>query len=163
MTAGAIVAMLLAGLGLGLRLYMERAGENRLRAGEVVELAALPERLPSNAALACPPGYCRTAAALPSPVFDVDAARLRAAYLRLLAGEKRITPLFENPRRIALIQRSLLFGFPDIVTAEFIALGPARSSLALYSRARYGRWDFGVNRRRVARWLARLPRLLNLQ
>ena len=49
--------------------------------------------------------------------------------------------------------------FPDLVTVEFVALAPDRSSLALYSRARYGRSDFGVNRRRVLRWLSRLQQI----
>ena len=35
---------------------------------------------------------------------------------------------------------------------------PGGSALAIYSRARYGIRDFGVNQKRVERWLAALPK-----
>jgi len=59
---------------------------------------------------------------------------------------------FEH-RRAVYIQRSAIFGFPDIVTVELVALGPERSSVAVYSRSRYGGYDFAKNRKRVERWL----------
>jgi len=54
------------------------------------------------------------------------------------------------------IQRSPIFGFPgfpDIDTVEFVALGRERSSVAVYSRSRYGGYDFAKNRKRVERSL----------
>jgi uncharacterized protein (DUF1499 family) len=42
--------------------------------------------------------------------------------------------------------------FPDLVRAEIVTLGTARSGIVLDSCARFGCWDFGVNRRRVLRW-----------
>jgi uncharacterized protein (DUF1499 family) len=146
-----------AAAGFGLRLYMERPVEDRLLPAEGTPIAALRGKLPANAALTCPPGYCAVAGAMASPVFPVASDRLYRDFARLVAQAPRtVTVLAEEPRRMVVIQRSAVFGFPDIVTAEFVALGRRRSSLALFSRARYGRWDFAVNRRRVARWLARL-------
>jgi len=80
---------------------------------------------------------------------------------QVIAAEPRLVQVAAEPgqRRSVLIQRSALFRFPDLVTVEFVALAPDRSSLALYSRARYGRSDFGVNRRRVLRWLSRLQQI----
>jgi uncharacterized protein (DUF1499 family) len=46
------------------------------------------------------------------------------------------------------------------VTVEFIPLGPDQSSLAIYSRSRYGHYDFGHNRNRAETWLADLEKLL---
>ena len=151
-----VLALIVAGIGL--RLYMERAAESRLRPGEDRSLAALRGTLPGNAFLACPPGYSRVDGAAASPVFATDADRLYWAFVRLATGEPRVAIVADDPRRrrVALIQRSALFGFPDIVIAEIVAEGADRSSLALYSRARYGRYDFGVNRRRVEDWLGRL-------
>jgi uncharacterized protein (DUF1499 family) len=155
--AALLLLLAVAAAGFGLRLYMERPGEARLLPGEGTAIAALRGPLPGNAALACPPGYCAVAGATASPVFAVDGDRLYRDFARLVGRAPRtVTVLAEAPRRMVVIQRSAVFGFPDVVTAEFVALGPARSSLALFSRARYGRWDFGVNRRRVARWVARL-------
>lgn len=62
---------------------------------------------------------------------------------------------FEH-RRAVYIQHSPIFRFPDIVTVEFVALGPERSSVAVYSRSRYGGYDFAENRKRVKRWLFQL-------
>jgi hypothetical protein len=39
---------------------------------------------------------------------------------------------FEH-RRAVYIPRSPIFGFPDIVTVEFVTLGPERSSVAVYT------------------------------
>ena len=47
---------------------------------------------------------------------------------------------FEH-RRAVYIPRSPIFGFPDIVTVEFVTLRPERSSVAVYS-SRYGGYDF---------------------
>ena len=79
----------------------------------------------------------------------------------MLANEINIVPVaYEAERhRLVVIQHTPLLQFPDIVTIEFIALAADRSTLALYSRARYGRSDFGTNRRRVLRWLNRLKPL----
>jgi uncharacterized protein (DUF1499 family) len=162
------VALALLGLamaGLGLRLYMERAAENGLRPGEDIAFTALADPLPSNAFVACPPGYCRVTGVMTSPIFTVDAEQLYRAWMQMLAEEPRIAQLAADParRRIVVLQRSALFRFPDIVTTEFVPLDDGRSSLAVHSRARYGSADFGVNRRRVTTWLQQLEELAPTQ
>jgi Protein of unknown function (DUF1499) len=153
-----LIVMALIVAALGLRWFLQRADEDRLRPDEDVAIAALRGPLPGNAFLACPPGYCRIAGATASPVVAVDADRLYWALMRVVTAAPRVTVVSDDPRRrrIVLIQRSPFFGFPDIVVAEIVALGAGRSSVALYSRARHGRYDFGVNRRRVEGWLGRL-------
>jgi uncharacterized protein (DUF1499 family) len=80
--------------------------------------------------------------------------RLRDYWREAIDAQPRIERVaYDAPhRRITYIQRSALLRFPDIVTVEFVPLGERRSSLAVYSRSRYGREDFGVNRSRVTRW-----------
>ena len=152
-----VVLALLVG-AIGLRLFLQRAGEDRLQPDEDVAIAALHGKLPPNAFLACPPDYCQAAGAAASPVLATDADRLYWALMRVVTAAPRVTVVRDDPqrRRIALIQRSAFFRFPDIILAEVVALGADRSSVALYSRARYGRYDFAVNRQRVEDWLARL-------
>jgi uncharacterized protein (DUF1499 family) len=153
----AVVALLVAGLGLAVRLYMSRDAEIALAPGERVVIRELRDPLPGNSALACPPDYCAAAAA-PSLVFALPVERLTDAWRRMLAAEPQVFPVASDPQaqRFTVIQRTPLLHFPDIVTVEFVALGPDRSSLAVCSRARYGRGDFGANRKRVMRWLSRL-------
>ena len=153
--AAAVVPLLTAA---GMRLYMGRPAEDRLRPGERVVIAELPPPLPGNAFLVCPAGYCAVAAAAGAPEFAISAARLQQCWRQLLAGERHVAEMAAEPQaqRIVYIAHTPLLRFPDIVTVEFVALAAERSCLAVYSRARYGRADFGINRRRVEAWLRRL-------
>ncbi len=60
------------------------------------------------------------------------------------------------------MQRSRVFGFPDYLTVKAVAVdsnaGEGGAGLIIWSRARYGRSDFGVNQARVEAWLAALDR-----
>lgn len=152
--------LVLAGFCLALRLYMGRTAENMLQAGERVMLGELRDPIPGNAFLACPPGYCAATAA-ESPVFAISVDRLVDRWGEMIAGESYVIQVEEQPaaHRLVLIQHTPLLRFPDIITVEFVALASDRSSLAIYSRARYGRGDFGTNRKRVLRWLDRLARI----
>jgi hypothetical protein len=160
-TALLVIGLTVLLLGLALRIYMGSGAEDRLKPGEAVGLSELRSPLPKNAFLACPPGYCAAAEAITSPVFDMAWDRLREYWLEMISGEKRILRALADPgsRRYVYIQHSPLFRFPDIITVEFVPLGPDRSSLALYSRSRYGEYDFGKNRNRVEWWLLLLEKI----
>jgi len=157
----AALLLIASALVLALRLYFDRTAEDRLRPGEDITIVALREPLAPNAFLACPKGHCAVAEAAPSPVFALSADRLAAYWSEMMAGEPRLVQIAAEPeqRRSVWLQRSAVFRFPDLVTVEFVALAPDRSSLALYSRARYGGYDFGVNRQRVLHWLSRLQQI----
>lgn len=92
-----------------------------------------------------------------SPVFPVAPRALMQAIKQLATAEPR-TELVHGDAgsgQAEFVARSRIFRFPDRVTvAVFPAAGAAeRSTLAIWSRAVYGRRDFGVNRARVERWL----------
>jgi uncharacterized protein (DUF1499 family) len=80
----------------------------------------------------------------------------------VIAEQPRVTATRRDgvARQFEYVQRSRVLRFPDVITVQLIPLGPDRSTLAVYSRSRYGRSDFGVNRRRVEDWLTRLERTL---
>jgi hypothetical protein len=160
-TALLVIGLSVLLLGLALRIYMGSGAEDRLKPGEAVGISELRSPLPKNAFLACPPGYCAAAEAITSPVFDMAWDRLREYWMEMISGEKRIVRALADPgsRRYVYIQHSPVFRFPDIITVEFVPLGPDRSSLALYSRSRYGEYDFAKNRNRVERWLLLLEKV----
>jgi uncharacterized protein (DUF1499 family) len=157
LTKLAIVLLVVAGLGLATRLYMGRAAEDTLQPAERVAIRELRDPLPGNSFLACPPDYCAATAA-PSPVFALPADRLEQDWRQMLAGEPGVVIVADEParHRLVVIQHTRLLRFPDIVTAEFVALDGDRSGVAVYSKSRYGSGDFGTNRRRVLAWLDRL-------
>ena len=155
-----IVVLVLLASGLAIRLYMDRPAENTLRPGEDVAIRELRDPIPGNAFLACPPGYCAADAA-PSPIFAMPMERLAALWREMLAAQSNTVGVADEParNRIVVIQHTPLLRFPDIVSVEFVALDSDRSSLAIYSHARYGRGDFGTNRKRVLAWLSQLQRV----
>ena len=156
------VALLgVAAFGLAVRIYMGREAENRLAPSEAVSLAELHSPLPKAGFLFCPSGYCPAGEAVASPVFPMPWERLREYWTEVISGQKRVETIAADPdnRRFVYIQHSPTFRFPDIITVEFVPLGPNRSSIAVYSRSRYGHYDFGKNRKRVGKWLALLERV----
>jgi len=161
MTALVATVLVLMVLGLALRIYMGREAEDRLAAGEAVSIAELRSPLPKPSFVACPPDYCSVAKAIISPVFELPWDRLRDYWIEVISGEKRLVSVAANsePSRLDYIQHSPILRFPDIVTVEFVPLGPNRSSIAIYSRSRYGEYDFSKNRKRVERWLVLLQRV----
>jgi uncharacterized protein (DUF1499 family) len=56
---------------------------------------------------------------------------------------------------VTYIQRSALMGFPDMISVTIAADGTG-SVLRIYSRARDGYSDMGVNAARVQDWIARI-------
>jgi uncharacterized protein (DUF1499 family) len=88
-------------------------------------------------------------------MFHLGAAELWRAWIDFAARQPRTTlqAQDERTRRSLHVQRSRVLGFSDLVRAEIVALGTERSGIVLDSRARFGCWDLGVNRRRVLRWV----------
>lgn len=122
----------------------------------------LKEMRPSskpNQYLVAPDGYCRHASTnRKSPEFDCPPGELMRRFMSVATAAPRVAVLEEDQagHRVDLIQRSALLRFPDTITAEFIPLDDGRSTLAVYSRSRYGYSDFGVNKKRIEDWLATL-------
>ncbi len=117
----------------------------------------------ANEYLVAPEGFTprakphRVAPVYARPATEI-AGRLKGVILGARDIEWRADPA--GGMKFEVIQRSRVFRFPDIVTVEVLPLDDARSTLAIYSRSRYGRRDFGVNRDRVEAWLARLEAML---
>ena len=113
-----------------------------------------------NQFLMLPPGLeCPAEAHAASPVFGDEPAALFDRLKAAIGGEPRIEWLAEDREggRMELVQRSKTFRFPDRIS---IAVLPSASgdgsALAVYSRAKVGIRDFGVNKARIERWVAAL-------
>ncbi len=124
-----------------------------------VAFEVLARRSRPNDALACPEGFCRNARPdIVSPVFPVPAERLR----ELVAGVAREDPetqivysaRFEDQDRY--VARTRIMRFPDTINVLIIPISADASTLALYSRSQIGYSDWGVNRKRLERWLERI-------
>ena len=111
-----------------------------------------------NQYLVSPNNYCGARAHLASPTYDLSVEELRERWMTMIASQPRIKTgkADEEAMQYELIQRTKIMRFPDIITVRFIPLEQRRSTLAVYSRSRYGRRDFGVNEDRVRTWLGAL-------
>jgi uncharacterized protein (DUF1499 family) len=148
---------------LAARFYFGRDAEDQLHAGEQADFAHLDLPSRENVYLMCPadPLICNLKADEASPTFPVDPARLRDRWMEMAGAEPRVRLVDTEKDRLhlAYIQHSFFFRFPDIITVEFLPTGNGRSTLALLSRSRYGKGDFGVNAARVGAWIAKLKAL----
>lgn len=120
-----------------------------------IEFATLRRSPTANDYLVGPSDRCGAVVDEEGARFSVPAAAVYAAAREVLAREPRTTVVREDAAvlRLVLVQRSRLFRFPDAVTLQVFALPEGGSTLAMYSRSKYGRSDLGVNGRRVRRWL----------
>jgi uncharacterized protein (DUF1499 family) len=126
-----------------------------------MDFATLHRPLAPNTALFADSGDTPSRADRPAPRFAVGPDAVIAAWDGLVRAEPRtVVESFDvTCRRHHAVQRSRIFRFPDDVYAEARADG-AGTRLLLYSAARWGKGDLGVNRRRLERWLAQLEAAL---
>lgn len=114
-------------------------------------------QLPStpNYYLSCPKECSLEKANQESPVFNVNITKLANAWEALIKKQQRLQTIDEDPEKhlYNYVQRTRLFRFPDFITVQLIAIDANHSTIAIFSRAKYGYSDFGVNRRRVQCWL----------
>lgn len=113
-----------------------------------VALAGLPRSIKPNDAALYPPEGGPWPVAPQALAEAVQAVALAEPRSRLLAGSPATG-------RMTFVQRSALWGFPDLITVETFATS-AGAGLRIWSRARFGYADFGVNAARLARWRAAL-------
>lgn len=124
-----------------------------------VEFATLKRPRTPNTFLMAPDGLCKEAKVdMEAPVYGVSAATLRNEILRVVIAQPRVSHTLSDEPELYddFVVRSALFGFPDLVSVQAIAIGAKKSTLALYSRSVYGRSDLGVNKRRSLAWLAKV-------
>lgn len=93
-----------------------------------------------------------------APVYALPAPDLAERIDGVAMAQPRVTRLARSADGLwaTYVARSRVMGFPDYVSVRVIAQGDATSTLAIFSRARFGKSDLGVNAARVTNWLAAL-------
>lgn len=108
-----------------------------------------------NDALAAPVGTTRADPDIVLMPVQQPARELLASLDAAVRTEPRVKVVADSTDggRITYVQRSAIIGFPDYISVTAVET-EAGSGLILWSRARYGYSDLGVNRARLQRWLA---------
>jgi uncharacterized protein (DUF1499 family) len=122
-----------------------------------MDMASIARPASPNTALAAPTAF-RPEPDIVVPPFKVAPARLYAAIRAVAESRPRVFlhVAYDDRMQVHYVARSALLNFPDLVTVQ---VNPD-ASLVLWSRSVYGQSDLGVNRRRLADWLAVLDRRL---
>lgn len=157
LTAIVIIAALVASSPLWLVPVLDALGAQRERlAGDLHQLAPAPGR--QNEYFVAPKGFAPMPPHREAPVYARPAATVAAALEKIIAASPRVewTGRSGDGLRFEAIQRTAGYKFPDRITVEVTPLPGDKASLAVFSRSRYGRRDFGVNQARVEAWLKAL-------
>ena len=110
-----------------------------------------------NQYLAAPRGTTAATADAETRLYPESPRALLARFDAIARAQPRTRVVAGDPDSLMItyVQRSRVFGFPDYLTVKAVAV-EGGAGLIVWSRARYGRGDFGVNRARVEAWLALL-------
>lgn len=132
-------------------------GIQGLPAPAPMDMAALHRPATDNTALAAPAGFS-PAPDIATRRYDVPPARLFAAIRQVAGAEPRVfeQAVYAGQLQAQYVARSKWLNFPDMVAVQVTP----DSHLILWSRSVYGRSDLGVNKARLATWLAALDRAL---
>jgi uncharacterized protein (DUF1499 family) len=153
----ALVAVLAVSSPLWLVPLLDVLGVQRERlAGDLHQLAPAPAK--QNEYFVAPKDFAPMPPHREAPVYARPAATVAAALEKIITAAPRVewTGKSGDGLRLEAIQRTAGFKFPDRITIEVMPLLGDRATLAVFSRSRYGRRDFGVNQARVDAWLAAL-------
>lgn len=147
-----VAALVVAGLGAGW-LYVALAPSDP--AQWHVDPLTRPTTGKPNEARAMPDGPADFVVA----AWPMTPEALAALLDGVVMAEPRTVRLAGEPAQgfTTYVQRSALIGFPDYVSVRAVSV-EGGAALAIWSRSRFGYSDMGVNRARVARWLAALDR-----
>lgn len=93
-----------------------------------------------------------------SPIFSENALTIAQAFDEFALRQRATVRIagFPAEQMMTYVQRTESLKFPDYITIKFINLGENQSTIAVYSRSRYGYADQGVNKARVDRWVKTL-------
>ena len=123
----------------------------------MIEFQTLHRPTTPNTALFADADDTPAAADRPAPRFDAAPGAVIAAWDRVVRAAPRTTVVAFDPEAWChhAVQRSRIFRFPDDIHACARADGSG-TRLLLYSAARMGASDLGVNAHRLNEWTRRL-------
>jgi len=123
-----------------------------------VDPATVERPATPNDYMVAPAGAVAAEPDRPAPVWDLTPDELFALIDHHALAQPRTRRIGGGPFDLhaTYVARSRFWGFPDYITVKTL---PAEggATLILWSRARYGYGDMGVNKTRAEAWIAALP------
>lgn len=93
-----------------------------------------------------------------APTYSVSADVMASAFEQYVLTQPDVTLLAGSAgeKWLTFVQRTPTLRVPDYITVKFVDYDDGGSTLAIYSRSRFGYGDMGVNKARVGLWLQSL-------
>tara|TARA_Y100000590_G_scaffold454371_1_gene601094 strand:+ start:80 stop:574 length:495 start_codon:yes stop_codon:yes gene_type:complete len=103
----------------------------------------------SNQYLICPSYHCYgVALKSKAPIYNLSVSDLKKIFKEILNEQPRVELTLEKIDQVQYLQKSRIFGFPDLIDIKFLPQGEY-ASIAIFSRSVYGYYDFKINEKRV--------------
>ena len=101
----------------------------------------------------------------PAEIYAESAEVISNALDTFILRQPRTVRIAGNAQELfkTYAERTETLKFPDYISIKVIPLGEKRSTIAVYSRSRYGYGDMGVNQARVTRWLQTLESFIETE
>ncbi len=111
-----------------------------------------------NTYFVAPQGMVEAQVDREAPVYAVPAAIMAKAFNDYVLTQPNALVVDGQVEGLWLtyVQRTPTLKMPDYITVKFIDLEDGKSTIAIYSRSRFGYGDMGVNKARVDTWLQSL-------
>ncbi|WP_417519579.1 DUF1499 domain-containing protein [Minwuia sp.] len=125
----------------------------------MIDFATFKLNWKPNQFLMAPPGLCANAEPhAESPTFAETPDSLMNRFRAIALAQPRVAEKTGEAtgNQTVFVAKSRIFRFPDVIDVRTLDAGEGRSTLAIYSRAKIGIRDFGVNEKRINDWVARL-------
>lgn len=89
---------------------------------------------------------------------DRPAAEVMAELDRIALARPKVQRVAGDPANgfVTYVQRTKLMAYPDYISVRVSEAEGGGAKVSIYSRSRYGRSDFGMNKARVRSWLKAL-------
>lgn len=128
---------------------------------ELLDMSRLPRSRSPNTALAAPAGFQPTPDIMTHD-YDVAPEKVFAAAQAAILAQPRtvLQREFTAVLQAHYVVRSAVVGFPDLVMLQVLPTADGSSQVVIWSRSVYGRYDFGVNRKRLVAWLSAIDAML---
>lgn len=156
-TLSSVILLLVAG-AVGLTLLKIRNADHDPALWHVDPLMFESAPTPNHFRLA-PGALTEQEVDMEAPVFTGDIKEIAQAFDIFVLNQKDTILLAGSVDEgwLTYVQRTPGLKFPDYISVKFIpAADPAKVTIAIYSRSRYGNGDMGVNAARVGAWIKSL-------
>ncbi len=117
-----------------------------------------PQSVKPHSYRVAPPALTQEFVDFPAPVYTANPTLMAKAFDDFVLRQPKTIRIAGSVEEgwMTYVQRSERLNFPDYISVKFIDLNGGRSTVAIYSRSRFGYSDMGVNAARVNGWLASL-------